>query len=248
MFNVRTCTVIASKPCPCNKTETRSGNRLKATTTKNNFLEVLFVASVFVIDSLKSFTSTKLFVAKPNCCKKNSQHPQYQKHHIKMADNWDDSDDDDWDVDDDALDAKLGLNKKDDAPVNNFDDEEDLAIKEKEDQDRLNNIALKKKGSALAAKKQTEKDRADDLDIARKALELEAELEANLSIDERKIMQRKREEEAELDMMGDAFGGGVTDGGAGNKGAQQAGDKVVMKDMKDHMKHARKVADAMKVS
>ena len=165
-----------------------------------------------------------------------------------MADNWDDSDDDDWDVDDDALDAKLGLNKKDDAPVNNFDDEEDLAIKEKEDQDRLNNIALKKKGSALAAKKQTEKDRADDLDIARKALELEAELEANLSIDERKIMQRKREEEAELDMMGDAFGGGVTDGGAGNKGAQQAGDKVVMKDMKDHMKHARKVADAMKVS
>jgi len=162
-----------------------------------------------------------------------------------MADNWDDSDDDDWDVDDDALDAKLGLNKKDDAPVNNFDDEEDLAVKEKQEQERLNSIALKKKGSALAAKKQAKKDQADDLEIARKSLELEAELEANMTIDERKIMQRKREEEAELDMMGDAFGGGVGAGGGGRKGAQQAGDKVVMKDMKDHMKHARKVADAM---
>ena len=166
-----------------------------------------------------------------------------------MADNWDDSDDDDWDVDDDALDAKLGLNKTAEsaAAVNNFDDEEDLALKEKAEQEKLNNVVLKKKGSELAAKKQAEKDRADDLDIARKALELEAELEANMTIDERKIMERKRQEEAELEMMGDAFGGGIADGGVGSKGAQQAGDKVVMKDMKDHMKHARKVADAMKV-
>lgn len=162
-----------------------------------------------------------------------------------MADNWDDSDDDDWDVDDDALDAKLGINQKADEPANNFDDEEDLAIKEKAEQERLNNISLKKKGSALAAKKQAEKDQADDLEIARKALALEAEMEANLSLDERKILERKRQEEAELDMMGDAFGGGIGDGGVG-RGAQQAGDKVVMKDMKDHMKHARKVADCMK--
>ncbi len=164
-----------------------------------------------------------------------------------MADNWDDSDDDDWDVDDDALDAKLGLNKKAEEPVNNFDDEEDLALKEKAEQDRLNQISLKKKGSALAAKKQAEKDRADDLEIARKALELEAEMEANMTIDERKMLERKRQEEAELEMMGDAFGGGLADGGVG-RGAQKAGDKVVMKDMKDHMKHARKVADCMKVS
>lgn len=165
-----------------------------------------------------------------------------------MGDNWDDSDDDDWDVDDDALDAKLGLNKAPE-PVNNFDDEEDLALKEKEEQEARNKIALKKKGSALAAKKQAEKDRADDLEIARKALELEAEMEANMTIDERKIMERKRQEEAELDMMGDAFGGGIADGGVGlgRNVAQNAGDKVIMKDMKDHMKHARKVADAMKV-
>ncbi len=163
-----------------------------------------------------------------------------------MADNWDDSDDDDWDVDDDALDAKLGLNKTVE-PANNFDDEEDLALKEKEEQERLNQISLKKKGSALAAKKQAEKDRADDLEIARKALELEAEMEANLSLDERKLLERQRQEEAEMEMMGDAFGGGVADGGVG-RGAQKAGDKVVMKDLKDHMKHARKVADCMKVS
>ncbi|MGK3736524.1 MAG: translation initiation factor 3 subunit J [Bacillariaceae sp.] len=166
-----------------------------------------------------------------------------------MADNWDDSDDDDWDVDDDALDAKLGLNKKSDeaAPVNNFDDEEDLALHEKAEADRIANIDLKKKGSALQAKKQAEKDRSDDLEIARKALELEAELEANMTIDERKVMERKRQEEAELEMMGDVFGGGGVDGGVGAMGAQKAGDKVVLKDMKDHMKHARKVADAMKV-
>jgi len=163
-----------------------------------------------------------------------------------MADNWDDSDDDDWDVDDDALDAKLGLNKKSDEPVNNFDDEEDLALKEKKQQEKLNKIALVKKGSALAAKKQAEKDRSDDLEIARKALELEAEMEANMTIDERKIMQRKREEESDSVMMGDAFGGGINDGGMGRDRAQQAGDKVIMVDMKDHMKHARKVADAMK--
>eukprot|EP00536_Pseudo-nitzschia_multiseries_P003858 jgi/Psemu1/323202/estExt_fgenesh1_pg.C_610013 len=164
-----------------------------------------------------------------------------------MADNWDDDSDDDWDVDDDALDAKLGLKPTaEPEPVNKFDDEEDLAVKEKEERERLSQIALKKKGSALAAKKQAEKDRQDDLEIARKALELEAELEANLSLDERKLLERKRQEEAELDMMGDAFGGGVADGGVGRKSAQGAGDKVVMKDMKDHMKHARKVADCMK--
>jgi len=162
-----------------------------------------------------------------------------------MGDNWDDSDDDDWDVDDDALDAKLGINKKADEPVNNFDDEEDLALKEKAEKEKLDKISLKKKGSALAAKKQADKDRADDLEIARKALELEAEMEANMTIEERREQQRKKEEEAD-DMAGDAFGGGLSNG-AGGSGGQMAGDKVILKDMKDHMKHARKVADAMKI-
>ena len=69
-----------------------------------------------------------------------------------MTDNWDDGEDD-WDVDDDALDAKLGLKKddNDDGNANNFDDEEDLALKEKAAQERADNVELKKKGSALAA-------------------------------------------------------------------------------------------------
>jgi len=165
-----------------------------------------------------------------------------------MTDNWDDSEDDDWDVDDDALDAKLGLNKKGDesAAFNNFEDEEDLALKEKADQDKRDNVALKKKGSALQAKKQAEKGRADDLAIARKALELEADMEANMTIDERKLMKKRRQEEAETEMMGDAFGGRFASSSAGVKGAQLAGDTVILKDIKDHMKHARKVADAMK--
>lgn len=166
----------------------------------------------------------------------------------KMADNWDDSDDDDWDVDDDALDAKLGLNKNSDepAPVNNFDDEEDLALKEKEEKDKREKAVLKKKGSAFQAKKQAEKNRADDLEIARKALEIEAEMEANMTIDERRMHQKQKQEEAEMAMMGDAFGGGIIDGDVSDKKAQLAGDKVVLVDIKDHMKHARKVADSMK--
>merc|ERR1712003_97709 len=65
-----------------------------------------------------------------------------------------------------------------------------------------------------------------------------------MTIEERRIAQRKKEEEAD-DAAGDAFGGGISGGGVG-AGGQMAGDKVIMKDMKDHMKHARKVADAMK--
>jgi translation initiation factor 3 subunit J len=165
-----------------------------------------------------------------------------------MTDNWDDGSDDEWDVDDDALDAKLGLNKDDDGPANKFDDEEDLALKEKEEQEKANQAVLKKKGTALAAKKMAEKERLEDLEIARKALELEAEMESKMTLDERKMLERRRQEEGDLDMIDDAFGGGISDGGVGLKGAQQAGDKVVMKDLKDHMKHARKVAETMKVS
>merc|ERR1712238_335725 len=94
--------------------------------------------------------------------------------------------------------------------------------------------------------KQAEKGRAEDLAIARKALELEADMEANMTIDERKLMKKRRQEEAETEMMGDAFGGRFTSSSAGLKGAQLAGDTVILKDIKVHMKHARKVADAMK--
>ena len=160
-----------------------------------------------------------------------------------MTDNWDDSDDE-WDVDDDALDAKLGLNKKTE-PAANFDDEEDLAVKEKEAADKAKHVELKKKGSALAAKKQAEKDRQEELEIARKAMELEAEMEANMTPDERRALERRRIEEADNELTNDLFG--AVERMSVSKGAQQAGDKVVMKDMKDHMKHARKVAECMKV-
>jgi hypothetical protein len=71
-----------------------------------------------------------------------------------MADNRDDSNDK-WDVNDDALDAKLGLKK--DEPANNFDNDEDLALKEQESADKFMQVDLKKKGSALMAKKNADK-------------------------------------------------------------------------------------------
>ena len=158
-----------------------------------------------------------------------------------MTDNWDDSDDE-WDVDDDALDAKLGLNKE---PENKFDDEEDLALKEKAASDKASRETLKKKGSALAAKKAAEKERQEEEEIARKAMALEAEMEANMTPDERRVLERQRIEEADNALTDDLFGA-VDKMTVSNK-TQQAGDKVVMKDMKDHMKHARKVAECMKV-
>ena len=162
-----------------------------------------------------------------------------------MTDNWDDDSDDDWDVDDDALDAKLGLNKKQEAPK--FDDEEDLAVKEKLAADKARQENLKKKGSALAAKKQAEKEQAEELEIARKAMELEAEMEAKMTPDERARLERQRIEEADHALTDDLFGG-VDKLSVSGKAAQMPGDKVVMKDMKDHMKHARKVAECMRVS
>ena len=159
-----------------------------------------------------------------------------------MGDNWDD-DDDEWDVDDDALDAKLGIKK--DEPAANFDDEEDLAVTEKAAQDKAKQADLKKKGSALAAKKEAERERAEELEIARKAMELEAEMEAKMTPDERRALERKRIEEADNALTDDLFG--AVDKMTVSK-TQNAGDKVVMKDLKDHMKHARKVADCLKVS
>lgn len=160
-----------------------------------------------------------------------------------MSDNWDDGEDE-WDVDDDALDAKLGIKKEE--GTGNWDEEEDLAVKEKEAQEKLKQVDLKKKGSALQAKKQAEKDRQEELEIAKRAMELEAELEANMTPEERRALERQRIEEADHELTDDLFGAvekmTVTDK------TQAAGDKVVMKDMKDHMKHARKVAECMKVS
>jgi translation initiation factor 3 subunit J len=162
-----------------------------------------------------------------------------------MADNWDD--DDEWDADDDdAIDAKLGIKKEESTNVN-WEDEEDLAIQQKAAEDKERQVELKKKGSALQAKKLAEKEQQEELEIARKAMELEAEMEANMTPEERQLLERQRIEEADHALTDDLFGAVDKMSVTGSKEPISAGDKVVMKDLKDHMKHARKVAECMKV-
>lgn len=162
-----------------------------------------------------------------------------------MADNWDDSDDD-WDADDAQLDAKLGQVKN--QATANFDDEEDLAVKEKEASEKANQAILKKKGTALASRKQAEADKAMEVEIARRSMELEAEAEANMTPDELRKFKRMQIEQADNALTDDLFGGGggaVSGGGTAAGGG--AGGKLVLKDLPSHLKHARKVADAMRV-
>jgi translation initiation factor 3 subunit J len=159
-----------------------------------------------------------------------------------MTDNWDDSDDE-WDVDDDALDAKLGLAK----PADKFDDEEDLALKEKAASDMETKDTMKKKGSAFAAKRKEDDERKLEIEIARKELEYQAELEAKMTPDEFRQLERRRVEEADHALTDDLFGAVDKMTVSGKEASQQAGDKVVLKDMKDHMKHARKVAESLQV-
>lgn len=162
-----------------------------------------------------------------------------------MTDNWDDSEDD-WEASDDELDARLGLNKlsTNDAPA--FDDEEDLAIKEKAMAEKAQQSDLKKKGNALQAKKKAEQERLEEEELARKAMALEAEMEANMTADELRALKRKQVEEADHALTDDLFGG-VDSGPTGVKAAA-ADDTVVLVDLKDHLKHARKVSTAIKVS
>ena len=162
-----------------------------------------------------------------------------------MGDNWDDSDDE-WDVDDDALDKRLGIAKGDAVP--DFADEEDLALKEKEAAEKAKNAELKKKGTALAQKKADEARRLEELEIARKVMELEAEAEANMSPEELKALKRRQIEEADNKLTDDLFGAVEAARGtdAAKSAAAAAGGGLVLNDAKDHLKHARAVATAMK--
>ena len=163
---------------------------------------------------------------------------------------WDDSDDD-WDKSDDELDARLGLNSAaSSTPAPKFDDEEeDLAVIEKQKEEALNTESLRSKGKQLAAKKQKEQERKEEEELARKTMELEAEMEANMTIDERRALEKQRVEDADNALTDDLFGAveGVR-GGPGANGGMEAGDVVNMKDLKDHLKHAKKVAQCLKVS
>jgi len=144
-----------------------------------------------------------------------------------MGDEWDD---DEWDVDDSQLDS---LNAQEDE------EEEDLAVKEAELAKKLEAVELKKKGNARLQKEEEAKTKALEAKAAKKALALEAELEANMSPTER---ARLEEERAADDAM-EAFGGPTV----GNLGADKyagAGDKVVLKDLKDHLKVRRSAVNA----
>lgn len=167
-----------------------------------------------------------------------------------MADNWDDSDDD-WDKsdDEDDLDKRLGLAKIEDAPPAFDDEEEDLTVKEKAADEKASQKLLKTKGSALAKKKAADAAAKEELELAKKAMAMEAEMEANMTPDERRQLAREREE-ADAKAMADDLFGGVDDGGAskgpGGPGkAMMSGDKVVLKDLKDHLRHAKKVGECI---
>jgi translation initiation factor 3 subunit J len=159
-----------------------------------------------------------------------------------MTDNWDD-DEDDWDADDDELDKRLGLVKIDN---NKFADDEDLALKEKELTDQRTHTELKKKGNALVAKREAEKQRLEEEEIARRAMDLEAEAEANLSPDELRKLKQRQVEEADNALTDDLFGNVDKFAGANAPVVVTApGDKLVLKDMRDHLRHANKVGEAL---
>jgi len=166
-----------------------------------------------------------------------------------MGDNWDDSDDD-WDKsdDDDELARRLGNANIDAAAPPAFDDEEeDLTLKDKAADERANAKVNKAKGSALAAKKAADAAAKEELELAKKAMAMEAEIEASMTPEERRQKALEREEEDGMAMADAMFG--VADkekGPTGDRGkAMMSGDKVVMTNLKDHLRHAKKVGECI---
>jgi translation initiation factor 3 subunit J len=169
-----------------------------------------------------------------------------------MADAWDDSGDD-WDADsDDDFAAKLNLPKTAATSAPEFsDEEEDLAVIEKAEAAKASRQTLRAKGNALADKKRKEEERKEELELAKKAMELELEREGNMTAEERRLEERRKVEEGDDELIDDLFGGvdaaapGRGKAVAGGAAAASAGDTVVMKDLKDHLKHARKVSQCI---
>lgn len=178
-------------------------------------------------------------------------HPKTIKNISTMADAWDDSGDD-WDADsDDDFAAKLNLpSVSASAAGPDFSDEEDLAVVEKARVANATQQTLKAKGNALADKKRREAERKEELELAKKAMELELEREGNMTAEERRLEERRKVEEGDDELIDDLFGGvdAVAPGRgkeAGGAEGMKAGDTVVMKDLKDHLKHARKVSQCI---
>jgi translation initiation factor 3 subunit J len=169
-----------------------------------------------------------------------------------MADNWDEGSDDEWAVSDDDLDKRLNqLNGPPAATAANttpqFDEEEDLAVKERALAEKAKTQELRVRGNALAEKKAAEQARIEEEEIARKAVEIEAAAEANMSPEERRLYQQRLIEAADNALTDDLFGNTGNTTNAGKAATVSAtSDVLVLNDIKDHLKHARKTATAMR--
>jgi len=150
-----------------------------------------------------------------------------------------DDSDDEWDIEsDDELDARLGLTKPKEE------EEIDLTIIENEKAAKEQKTVLKAKGNALAEKKRLEEKRKEEEEIARKVMELELERENNMTSDERILLQREREAEFAGEQIDDLFG--EVDDRRPVTVKKSVDSEIVLKDLKDHLKYARKVSQAMK--
>jgi len=157
-----------------------------------------------------------------------------------MADAWDESDDDEWDVDDDEIAKKLGMaSVQQNLPT--FDDDVDLAVQERQQQAQAQAATLKKKGNALASKKLAEEAKKKELELARKAMQAEAEAEAKMTPGELRAHKNAQEYEASESLADDLFGEKTSDAER-----KPAGEVLVLKTMKDHLKHALTVATALR--
>jgi translation initiation factor 3 subunit J len=123
-------------------------------------------------------------------------------------------------------------------------EEEDMAIVEAARDEALQNAELKTKGKALEAKKAKEADRKYEEEATRKAMEMEADMDANMTVGERRLKERQREEEEAMDQTNDMFGG-IGDGKRTVVDGKDTG-VLVLKDLKDHLKHARKIGGEVK--
>ncbi|KAI2498721.1 Translation initiation factor eIF3 subunit [Fragilaria crotonensis] len=108
------------------------------------------------------------------------------------------------------------------------------------------NQELKKKGNALMEKKLAEQERQIEEEVARKAVELEAELEATMTPDELKKMRQQQIEDADHALTDDLFGSIDNKPKGAKAGAGSGSDVLVLKDLKDHLKHAKKIGAAIK--
>lgn len=166
-----------------------------------------------------------------------------------MVDNWDDSDDE-WDKSDSEIDARLKQNKMNttvSSVTSCFNEEEDLAIIEKEKNEMSNQASLKKKGKIFATKKYEEEARKEEEEIVRRAMELEIEMEENMTANEKRMLEKKKVEEADNALTDDLFDDIYeVDCREDVKYNGVIGNKFEMKDLKDHLKHARIIARCLK--